>query len=67
MRKFLWLVSLIGSILGFLILVIGISVANGAPQEASSAAIAAVVTVAPYVLARAYSELRAPLPKKDDD
>jgi hypothetical protein len=51
--KFLFGVAIAGSILGGLILVGGLIVSNGAPQEAAVAAIAVAFGVLPYCLARA--------------
>lgn len=50
---FLRVVTAIAAVLAFLILVIGLNMANGAPQEASIAAIAVAVAVIPYVFTRA--------------
>lgn len=57
MRKFLWVVTVICSLLGALTAIFGIASANGAPQEAAVAAIAIAFAVIPYCLARAVSEL----------
>ena len=52
-----WGLTLLGSLLGGVILVIGVFTANGAPQEAAAAAIALGCAVIPYCVARAISEL----------
>ncbi len=57
MKKFLWILVIIGSILGALTAFIGIAAAQGAPQEASAAAMGVAFAVIPYCLARAVSEM----------
>ena len=57
MQTFLWILVIIGSILGGLAFFIGLSAANSAPQEAAAAAIAVAFAVIPYCLARAVSEM----------
>ena len=57
MTKFLWGLTLIGSILGGIVVLLGVLGANGAPQEAAAAAIGVSLAVVPYCLARAASEL----------
>lgn len=57
MRKLLWAVSGSASLIAGFVLVAGVTAANGAPQEASAAAIAIAVAVIPYVLARAWEGL----------
>lgn len=56
MTKILWVLTAIGSILGGLVTLIGVTEANGAPQEAAAAAIGIALAVIPYCLARAVSE-----------
>ena len=56
MIKFLWILTMIGSVLGCLIVIFGVSGAYGAPQEAAAAAIGIAFAVIPYCLARAVSE-----------
>lgn len=51
--KFLYGLAIAGAIIGSLLFVVGIASANGAPQEASAAAIGIGVAVLPYCLARA--------------
>ena len=58
MTKFLWSLTVVGSILGALAMGIGISGAAGAPQEAAAAAIGIALAVIPYCLARAVSEMK---------
>jgi sugar phosphate permease len=53
----LWIVTIIGSVLGGLTFLAGIVAANGAPQEAAAAAMGVAFAVIPYCLARAVSEI----------
>jgi hypothetical protein len=57
MKKVLWIVTIVGSILGALIAVFGVAGAESAPQEAAAAAVGVAAAVIPYCLARAVSEL----------
>lgn len=57
MKKFLWVLTAIGSVLGVLTVVFGVMGAKGAPQEAAAAAIGIAFAVLPYCLARAASEI----------
>jgi hypothetical protein len=57
MKKFAWILAIVGSVLGALVAVFGASVANGAPQEAAAAALGTALAVIPYCLARAVSEI----------
>jgi hypothetical protein len=50
---FLGVVSCIGSILGWLVLVVGFLSAKGAPQEAAVAGLAIALAVLPYTFFRA--------------
>lgn len=43
----------LGAIAGTLVLIVGFAAANGAPQEAATAALAIALAVLPYVLFRA--------------
>lgn len=58
MRKFLWILTIVGSILGALTMFFGVMGATGAPQEAAAGAIGLAFAVIPYCLARATSEFR---------
>ena len=58
MTKFLWGLTIVGSILGAFAIAIGITGATGAPQEAAAAAIGIALAVIPYCLARAVSEMK---------
>ena len=57
MKKFLWVLVIIGSMLGGAAFMIGVPSAEGAPQEAAAAAIGIAFAVIPYCLARAVSEM----------
>lgn len=50
--NFFWLIALLGSLVGGLIMVVTLSSSNGAPQEAAGAAIAVGFAVIPYCFAR---------------
>ena len=52
----LWMCTIIGAVLGAIVLVLSFVSANGAPQEAAGAAIAVALAVIPYCLARAVQE-----------
>lgn len=52
MGRILFVLPLIGSLIGALVLVVSIGGASGAPQEAAGAAIAIALAVIPYVLCR---------------
>ena len=47
MTKFLWILAIVGSILGALAMGIGVFGATGAPQEAAAAAIGIALAVIP--------------------
>jgi sugar phosphate permease len=57
MGKFLWVLTAIGSVLGGLVVIIGVIAAHSAPQEAAAAAMGIAFAVIPYCLARATSEM----------
>ena len=57
MKKFLWVLTMIGSVLGGLVVLLGVIGAKGAPQEAAAAAIGISFAVIPYCLARAAAEM----------
>jgi len=59
MRNILWILTLLGALGGGLTLLGVTFSANGAPQQAAGAAMAAALAVIPYCLARAFSELGA--------
>lgn len=51
--KFFWALTMIGSVIGGLILLWTIFTAEGAPQEAAGAAVAIAFAVLPYCFTRA--------------
>ena len=57
LRSVLWWATAVGAGLGALTLVIGVASADGAPQEASAAAISVGLAVIPYCFARAVSKI----------
>ncbi len=57
MKQLLWLVTIIGSIVGGMVVYVGVGAAKGAPQEAAAAAVGLAMAVIPYCLARAVSEI----------
>lgn len=58
MVKLLWVLVLLGSLLGTLGLAASFLLAGGAPQQAAGAALSIGVAVVPYCLARAAEGLR---------
>lgn len=62
MQYLLWVVVGIGSLIGGCIVIGGVALSNGAPQEAAAAAIGVACAVIPYCLARAVSEIKKPRP-----
>lgn len=52
-----WIVSILGAVLGTFILFGGMSSARSAPQQTVVCALALAVTVLPYCLARAVTEI----------
>jgi hypothetical protein len=54
---FFWIVAQLSAVLGGLVGIGGSFLANGAPQEAAAAAMGCIIVIAPYVFARAVSEL----------
>ena len=55
--KLAWIASLLGGMTAAMIGYIALYVAEGAPQQTAAAAIACLVAVAPYVIARSVQEL----------
>ena len=51
--KFLYGLTIASAIVGGFVLLVGVTISNGAPQEAAAAAIAIAIAVIPYCLARA--------------
>jgi sugar phosphate permease len=58
MRAILWVLTILGSLIGGLIFFLGFTSAKGAPQEAAAAAAGIAFGVLPYVCARAVDELK---------
>lgn len=56
-KKVGWIATLIGSAVGAITFIVGVSNAESAPQEASAAAIGIALAAIPYCFARAVSEL----------
>lgn len=57
MKTFFWIITILCSLIGALVAFVGVSEANGAPQEAAAAAMGIAFVVIPYCLARAVSEI----------
>ena len=57
MKTALWILTVLGSLIGGLTLLVGLLAAQSSPQEASVSAMAIAFAVIPYCLARAVSEL----------
>jgi sugar phosphate permease len=58
MTKLFYILTILGAFLGAAVLIIGLIGANGAPQQAAAGAVACAFAVIPYVIARAFQELR---------
>lgn len=58
MVKFLWVLTVLGSLLGGLGLVASLLIVQGAPAQAAGAALSVGFAVVPYCLARAAEGLR---------
>jgi hypothetical protein len=56
MKKGLWITSIIGSILGGLVAVLGLAISNNADQEVVATTLGIALAVIPSCLARAVSE-----------
>lgn len=65
MRTFFYILSVLGAIFAGLFLLLTLGGANGAPQEASGAAIAACIAIIPYVIARSIAGGWAPDATRD--
>lgn len=57
MNRIFWILTILGTILGGAIALLGVMNAKGAPQEAAAAAVGVACAVIPYCLARAVSEI----------
>jgi sugar phosphate permease len=58
MVTFFWVLTIIGSVIGGLMIFATLASAKGAPQEAAGAAIGLSFAIIPYCIARAVSEIR---------
>jgi ABC-type Mn2+/Zn2+ transport system permease subunit len=56
MKKILWGVTIVSSLIGGLYFIAGLLMSKSAPQEAATGACAVAFAVIPYCLARAWSE-----------
>jgi len=59
LAKFMWIVTIVMSLIGALVGFGGMLLAKSAPQEAAAAAMGLTCAVIPYCIARAFSELRS--------
>ncbi|MBC3421781.1 hypothetical protein [Pseudomonas sp. RW3S2] len=59
MAKFMWVVTIIMSLIGAIIGFTGMHAATSAPQEAAAAAMGLAWAVIPYCIAKALTELRS--------
>lgn len=57
MKKFLWILALIGAVLGIVTVIFGLVTARGANREMAAVALGVALAVIPYCLARAAAEL----------
>ena len=64
MGTLLWLVTLVGALVGATLALTSLPTATGAPQEAAIMAVAIGMAVIPYVLARSWQELTGSRGKK---
>jgi len=59
LAKFMWVVTIIMSLIGAVVGFGGMFAATSAPQEAAAAAMGLTCAVVPYCIARAFTELRS--------
>jgi hypothetical protein len=64
--KLLWILVLLGSVVGGFILIGGFTSANSAPQEAAAAGLALACAVIPYCLVRSIQELARDTFERDE-
>ncbi len=57
MRTFVWVLVIIGAIVGGITFIAGMLFSKSAPQEAASAAAGIAFVVIPYCFARAFCEI----------
>jgi len=67
MKTLLWALTLIGALLGGLVIVFTTLAAKGAPQEAAGYAMACALAVVPYVFTRAALQLTEASRKESTD
>jgi sugar phosphate permease len=60
MATFFWVLTIIGSVIGGLLILFTLLSAKGAPQEAAGAAVGLSFAIIPYCIARALSEMARP-------
>ncbi len=65
--KVIWIAVMVAAVIALLVFIIGVTAANGAPQEAAASAMAVAIAAIPYIFARAVSELRNTRSEVDDD
>lgn len=59
MAKFMWIVTIIMSLIGAVVGFGGMHLANSAPQEAAAAGMGLACAVIPYCIAKALTEIRS--------
>jgi hypothetical protein len=57
MKYVLFVITIVASIISAIFRFVGVVSANGAPQEAAAAAMAAAITIIPYCMARSVEAL----------
>lgn len=57
MKKYLWILAIVGSVLGALLCVVGLAAAKEASQETVALLLGMSFAVIPYCLAKAVSEM----------
>lgn len=55
--KFFWIISILAAVCAYVVGFLMITTATGAPQEAAGAAIACLIAIVPYVIARGIDAL----------
>ena len=59
LAKFMWVVTILMSVIGAVVGFGGMLLAKSAPQEAAAAAMGLTCAIIPYCIARAFTELRS--------
>lgn len=67
MKYILWAFTLLGALLGGLVIIFTIAAAKGAPQEAAGYAMACALAVVPYVFTKAALAISAASRKESTD